>query len=240
MTKKSVMNNIGKNPDKMASFLFYITIVIIFFTFIVNYRRDVELVEAKDGEKYLVRKMPDKKQAADMLSDIKNTLSGVVNIIKGKTIDELYTIYLDANKASSEKDKLNKEDFENSINRLIKNYNPKACIFSENVPTSTYTAYTVNKGEEIVFCLRLKREGDALVPLNTILFVALHEITHIMTKSIGHEPEFWNNFSFILKIAIDDCLYDSVDYSVDTKKYCGIDVTSTPYHQDSPPKCNEK
>jgi len=237
MTKKSEMNNIGKNPDKMASFLFYITIVIIFFTFIVNYRRDVELVEAKDGEKYLVRKMPDKKQAADMLSDIKNTLSGVVNIIKGKTIDDLYTIYLDANKASSEHDKLNKEDFENSINRLIKNYNPKACIFSENVPTSTYTAYTVNKGEEIVFCLRLKREGDALVPLNTILFVSLHEITHIMTKSIGHEPEFWNNFSFILKIAIDDCLYDSVDYSVDTKKYCGIDVTSTPYHQDSPDKC---
>ena len=181
--------------------------------------------------------MPDKKQAADMLSDIKNTLSGVVNIIKGKTIDELYTIYLDANKASSEKDKLNKEDFENSINRLIKNYNPKACIFSENVPTSTYTAYTVNKGEEIVFCLRLKREGDTLVPLNTILFVALHEITHIMTKSIGHEPEFWNNFSFILKIAIDACLYDSVDYSVDTKKYCGIDVTSTPYHQSSPAKC---
>jgi len=237
MTKKSEMNNIGKNPDKMASFLFYITIVIIFFTFIVNYRRDVELVEAKDGEKYLVRKMPDKKQAADMLSDIKNTLSGVVNIIKEKTSDELYTIYLDANKASSEKDKLNKEDFENSINRLIKNYNPKACIFSENVPTSTYTAYTVNKGEEIVFCLRLKREGDTLVPLNTILFVALHEITHIMTKSIGHEPEFWNNFSFILKIAIDACLYDSVDYSVDTKKYCGIDVTSTPYHQSSPAKC---
>lgn len=234
------LNDLTHNQDKMASFLFYITIVIIFFTFIVNYRRDVELVEAKDGEKYLVRKMPDKKQAADMLSDIKKTLSGVVNIIKGKTSDELYNIYKSANTNQTilNNGTISKKDFENSINRLIKNYNPNACIFSENVPTSTYTAYTVNKGEEIVFCLRLKREGDALVPLNTILFVALHEITHIMTKSIGHEPEFWNNFSFILKIAIDDCLYHSVDYSVNTKKYCGIDVTSTPYHQkNTPAKC---
>ena len=35
------------------------------------------------------------------------------------------------------------------------------------------------------------------------MFVALHEITHIMTKSIGHTEEFWRNFKFILQEAVE-------------------------------------
>ena len=34
-----------------------------------------------------------------------------------------------------------------------------------------------------------------------------------MTKSIGHEPEFWNNFKFLLAIAIDNNLYEYIDFN---------------------------
>jgi len=235
----NTFNIFNKKSDKFASFLFYVIIIVIIFVFIVNYKRDVELIEAKDGNKYLVRKLPDKNEAADMLSDIKRTLSDVVNIIKSKSSSVLYEDYKKSNKGKPEL--LSKEDFDLSIKRLVKNYNPKACVFSENVPHSQYTAYSVNKGEELVFCLRLKKEGDKLVPLNTIIFVALHELTHIMTKTIGHEPEFWNNFAFILKIAIDECLYTSTNYITQSKKYCSIDINSMPYHTDKiPTKCNKK
>ena len=61
------------------------------------------------------------------------------------------------------------------------------------------------------------------------MFVALHEITHIMTKSVGHEQEFWDNFSFMLKIAIDNNIYTSVDFNNNPKQYCGIKITDTPY-----------
>jgi hypothetical protein len=60
------------------------------------------------------------------------------------------------------------------------------------------------------------------------MFVALHELSHIMTKSVGHTKEFWDNFKFILQNAIVIGIYNPVDYSKDPKSYCGIQVTDTP------------
>ena len=34
-------------------------------------------------------------------------------------------------------------------------------------------------------------------------FVALHELSHVMTVSVGHTQEFWENFKFLLKEAVD-------------------------------------
>ena len=51
-----------------------------------------------------------------------------------------------------------------------------------------------------------------------------------MTKSVGHEPEFWNNFAFMLKIAIDNNIYTSVDFNNNPKAYCGIKITDAPYN----------
>ena len=77
--------------------------------------------------------------------------------------------------------------------------------------------------------MRLKKEGDKLVPKNTILFVALHELSHLMTKTIGHGKDFWNNFRFILKVAIDYDIYKSVDFNNNPKPYCGMEITDTPF-----------
>ena len=216
--------------EEFASYLFYFVLGIIVFVFISNYRRNVELVTSSiDGEKYLVRKMEDNKKAADHLAFIRKSLNKLVEVIKYKYESNPVLLFQEYVKANNNMGVSTEEEFNSTIKRLLHNYNPKPCVFSENTPNSRYTAYSVNKGQELVFCLRLKKEGDKLVPKNTILFVALHEITHIMTKSVGHEQEFWDNFSFMLKIAIDNNIYTSVDFNNNPKQYCGIKITDTPY-----------
>ena len=59
-------------------------------------------------------------------------------------------------------------------------------------------------------------------------FVSIHELAHLMTKSIGHEPEFWANFKLLLKISIDNGLYKNIDFNSTPKPYCGIEITDTP------------
>jgi predicted metal-dependent hydrolase len=33
------------------------------------------------------------------------------------------------------------------------------------------------------------------------MFVAIHEMSHTCTKSVGHKSEFWENFKFLLENA---------------------------------------
>ena len=86
----------------------------------------------------------------------------------------------------------------------------------------------MNKGEKIVFCIRSKDEKQELVDINTIMFVAIHELAHVMTKSIGHTEEFWNNMKFLLKKGIDIGVYKQHDYKNDPVPYCGTEITDSP------------
>ena len=36
-------------------------------------------------------------------------------------------------------------------------------------------------------------------PDNTILFVVIHELAHVMTEEIGHPPIFWENMKYLLE-----------------------------------------
>ena len=62
------------------------------------------------------------------------------------------------------------------------------------------------------------------------MFVATHEIAHIMTKSIGHKPEFWNNFKFLLETAKEIGVYSPEDYKKTPRSYCGMKITDNPYY----------
>ena len=65
--------------------------------------------------------------------------------------------------------------------------------------------------------------------MNTITFVALHELAHVMTVSIGHTQEFWDNFKFLLKFAIAEGFYNYHPYHQQPMKYCGTMITDTPH-----------
>ena len=112
------------------------------------------------------------------------------------------------------------------IKRLVKNYNPEA--LSETTPDSQYTSYSVNKGEKLIMCLRSKQADEKLVKENIMTFVSIHELAHLMTKSIGHSEDFWNNMRLLLKIAIDNDLYKNVDFNKTPEPYCGIKISDNP------------
>jgi hypothetical protein len=123
--------------------------------------------------------------------------------------------------------KTHHNDREN-VQRIVSKFNPKK--ISETLPTSKFTAYSENKGQKLAFCTNTKKNGDTLIDENTLTFVALHEMSHIMTKSIGHKKEFWNNFRFLLHNAVDIGIYKPEDYKKQPKSYCGMYISDNPYY----------
>ena len=63
---------------------------------------------------------------------------------------------------------------------------------------------------------------------NLLVFVALHELGHVMTKSTGHTEEFWDNFRFLLKESIKIGVYKRQDFKKNPQKYCGTKITDSP------------
>ena len=87
----------------------------------------------------------------------------------------------------------------------------------------------MNKGEEIHLCLRQRAGGnEALVHENVMTFVALHELSHVCTESVGHGPDFWNNFGWVLKEAEAAQLYQYTDFQAQPVTYCGVSITDSP------------
>ena len=69
-----------------------------------------------------------------------------------------------------------------------------------------------------------------LIDENTLTFLAVHELAHVMTESVGHTKEFWQNFKFLLKDAVKMGIYTPVDYKKKPKSYCGMNITDNPYY----------
>lgn len=229
-----------------------ITLIIIIYKYFEKASYDVVMVKSNvNGKEYLVRNLPDSKQeAADMLANISIKLQNLLDIIQNMGVDAIYDKYMKDDiiketsgggsgkkdliegqneEGSSEQKNLEykiKKKLKGDIERLVKNFNADA--LSENAGDSVHTSYSVNKGEKLVFCLRQKNEKEEIVKLNTALFVSYHELSHLCTESIGHTPDFWNNFRLILKIAIDNGLYQNIDFNSKPEPYCGINISDNP------------
>ena len=113
--------------------------------------------------------------------------------------------------------------------QLVENFNPQK--ISETLPTSELTAYSENKGEKVAFCLnKTKQNNSKLIDLDTLTFVSLHELAHVMTTSIGHKQDFWQNFKFLLENAKAAKLHDPVDYKKQPNEYCGMTISDNAYY----------
>jgi len=95
------------------------------------------------------------------------------------------------------------------------------------------TSYTENKGEKLVLCLRKKVPNGENIhefhDINTLMFVVLHELTHIMNDRWGHKEQYWRMFKFIVLNAVEAGIYIPVDYAKNSKVYCGMDITYNPF-----------
>jgi hypothetical protein len=205
--------------EGFLNFFVFAVLLMILYMYLETRTYEVIYTTSKiDNREYLVRNLKDKQQAADLLAKIRSKLIKIVNHLKGVN-DEQVKKYAADEEALTE----TKVAFE----RLISRFQPDN--ISESTPNNKYTSYSVNKGQKIVFCLRAKgTKEETLVEENVIMFVAIHELSHIMTESVGHTEEFWNNFRILLRVAIELKLYRNLDYSNNPVDYCGTKITDTP------------
>ena len=163
------------------------------------------IVSDVNGKKYCVRERNNLKEASNLLASITMKMEKLVHYLGEKYPDK------------------------ENVKRLVKNFNPQK--IKETLPTSEYTAYSENKGEKIAFCLSSKSKTDTknMIDENTLTFVALHELSHLATKSIGHNDEFWNNFKFLITQASIIKIYTPIDYKKQKQEYCGMNIKDNPY-----------
>ena len=183
--------------------LIILIIMILGVYFIYNYYLNEGLIKVKstiDNQEYTVQIKDDAKEAADLIATIKNKLKTLLEHLEKTYGNSDYRVEM-----------------------LNDNYKPDK--LSEGVDTPGYTSYSINKGEQIVLCLRDK---DKLMDLNTMTFVVLHEFAHLATESIGHTEEFWTNFKWILEESINIGIYTRQDFKTKNVDYCGIKITSSP------------
>lgn len=85
------------------------------------------------------------------------------------------------------------------------------------------TSYVINNGDIMSLCIRYYAGGDSIAyhDINTLMFVSLHELSHIAAEDTTHEPIFWDVFKWILKEAVMIGLYRPVDYGRQPHEYCG-------------------
>ena len=189
--------------DDFISFFICIILIAILYIHFENKQSDVVYVKSKiDNRKYLVRNLDDKQESADLLATIRRNLVRLTQELKKKNNNNV------------------------DIDRMVNNFNPNN--ISESDKNNKYTSYSVNKGEKIVFCVRSRDERNKLVKLNIMMFVALHELAHTMTESIGHTEEFWNNFRVLLRNARRMGIYKRVNYNETPVDYCGTKITDDP------------
>jgi hypothetical protein len=162
----------------------------------------VPVISSFDGKEYLVQDMPDKQLAADTLAQMCRRLNDFMNILSKEYPDDA------------------------RVTRLNNNFKCHEVI--EGDGDYGYTSYTTNKGEEVVLCLRSARD-KTLHSQNLLIFVALHEMSHIMSESYGHNKEFKDNFTWLIEEAEARGIYQHQNFNDNPESYCGIMVTATPH-----------
>ena len=190
--------------------LFYVIVIfVVGMCFKIYFESEIVnlkcIISGKDGNKYCVRDRTKLNQAANLLATVTENCKKLV-----KYMGEKYPT-------------------DERVKRLVAGFNPKS--ISETLPTSELTAYSENKGEKIAFCLNKNKDhNENLIDINTLTFVAFHELSHIMTISIGHKQDFWQNFKFILDNAVAIKIYKPVDYRKKPQDYCGMEINDNPYY----------
>ena len=201
----------------MSSFFIDNIILIIFVAFIalVSWRIYVTsdaynlkcVISKVDGNTYCVRDRVKLKQAADLFAKISGKCTKLVDYV-GKT----------------------HPDDPRAV-RLVERYNSD--VFCETLPTSEFTAYSENKGDKIAMCLNRKSKEDTephMINSHTLMFVAIHELAHIMTVEEEHPQIFWTNFKFLIVNAKACGIHFPKDYKKTPQEYCGMTIGDNPYY----------
>jgi len=182
--------------------LFILTLYVIFRLekYEVTYQRSTI-----DNLEYLVRDLPDKQMAADILATIKFRMTTLTN-----------HLYMNRGTKFLKHKEYIEQLKTNSQNTII----------NESDTNGSYTSYSINKGEQIVFCLRSKN-GNQLHDINLVMYVVLHEMAHVACPEYGHTDLFKRIFAFLTNEAIKLKLYRKINFVQQNEEYCGLMITES-------------
>jgi hypothetical protein len=197
----------------MENLIFIITGIILYIFFIYN-KNSLKLIEAHNGNKYYVRDEKDKLLAANLLAQIE---------------ERLYKI---RDHCISNIDNPDYDTYRKYFVRLKKKFHRNRTQIYENTTKKGSTSYSVNKGEELVFCIRhRKKNKKKLHNINTVMYVAIHELAHIACPEIGHTPLFNQIFRFLLNVGIEIGVYTHEKYRKTRPEYCGMTLNTNIIHK---------
>jgi len=178
---------------------------LLFMAYDTYGRGNLETVTSKvDGLAYEVQSLPDKQAAADLLANIVAQLTLLQRHLEKTAAGDPRTL------------------------RIAGKFSERRVV--EEPANNPFTSYSINKGERIVLCLRSRDAKKELADLNTMMFVAIHELAHICTIEVGHPPAFWTNFKWLLTEAVNIGVFKDRDFKKQPQPYCGITITDSPLH----------
>lgn len=188
---------------KEITILFLTILGVLGSVSIYNKNKNVTVLKSSnDNRKYRLLDLPGKEKCMEILVQLNKNVIQLLSYVKD-------------------------EDRE-GIKDLLDNYRPDSLC--ENLENRSLQAYSLNKGEEICLCLR-EPENELIIidDMNTLMFVLVHELGHLMTDDIGHTNKFWNNMAFLLKKSSEINLYNPINYKNNPVMYCGVKIDETPY-----------
>lgn len=203
----------------LAVIIIIILFALLFYPKACEYFTMTKVKSTIDNAEYLVVKSyADKEQAANLMAKI--------NLFTIKLIQTLHSKYSHYDpQVMSLAEYTKGSEITSALTKKFKSES-----LQENLPDSpNKTSYTSNKGEIISLCLREKKTGrDEFHDLDTLKFVLIHELGHIVTPELNHSMLFWSNFRFLLEFCNKYKLYTSPDFDNNHINYCGLDVSYTP------------
>jgi hypothetical protein len=188
--------------------IIWIVIFLIIFGCVYFYYNSIKtgpVIDTRSGvdfNLYTVRDSPDHQgntEAANRLAMINKEITRLVNYMKKNSIP-------------------NKETADLLFTRW------SGCELKETALDETHIAFTIDKGKSINMCVRDSEQN--LQDYNVGMFVVLHELAHIMSKSKNHTDEFKDNFIKIIETATKIGVYKPVDFIKEPKNYCGTVINT--------------
>ncbi len=191
---------------KLNLIIILILLIFLYYYYTQTHHYPVTQVKSDiDDNFYLVRDLPDKQEAANMLGKLKKNLFDLTNHLV--------------------KNKKNFPDYISYIEQLQERI--KDVIIQESADNGLYTSYSINKGEQIVFCIRSRDNLNKLHDLNLVMYVAIHELAHVGCPEFGHTELFKKIFAFFATEAIKIKIYTKIDFENKNEEYCGLTITDS-------------
>lgn len=205
------------NGSHIIFFLCLIALIVIVY-FNVGHHEMVYVKDDIDNSSYMVRNKKDKKQAANLLGRVKANIIALTNYMSNKMDNPKF--------AKNAKYKEFKPYIDQLKNKI------KGVVIRESSENTVYTSYTINKGEQIIFCIRSKAISNVLTSnnihdINIIMYVALHEMSHVACPEYHHTPLFKKIFKFICEEGIEMGIYKKIDFKATPREYCGMMINDS-------------